>query len=925
MGPDTYQLAEEIVSRVLDLPEEERGPYLDRICAADVRLRRDVDTLLAADAAASGFLEQPVMAAPASLPATGEFLGRYRILEELGAGGMGVVFRGERADGQFEKVVAIKFLRTGALGDDGLRRFRSERQILANLEHPNIARLLDGGTTETGWPYIVMEEVQGEPIDACAKRRHLSVEARIDLFSKVCKAVQYAHRCLVVHRDLKPQNILVGDDQEPKLLDFGLASLLREDGDAPIAEGGPFGTWGYSSPEQIAGGLVTTTSDVYSLGVVLYQLLTDSLPFDHPLDTPSPPALARNDVAAPRPSVPPPPSQRVIEGERGSFLRRGGRLPRDLDAIVLRALAVEPEDRYPSVEAFDQDLRCFRQGLPVAARGTARRYMFGRFLRRHALLASVIGLLLVVLMVFSVTTAVHATRLGVERDRAFRALQQSEQVTALLAEVFQASDVEEMVLDQQGETPRTTARDLLDRGAARIRGDDSLNPYVRAELLHTLGVAYRNMGAKRQADDLLTEALRSRKAIEPPVPLAVASSLLALGRLRDQEGKVEESVVLVEQAVALMRSANGDATRLASALSGLGEVLRQRDELSRAEDLQREALSLRRQVFPESSYEVRESLNNLGLVRFDQGQIDDADRLMSLSVRQGTAGLPQGMGAAIWLSNLAVVRGARGRGAEAMDLLETSLGIRRKLLPAGHPSLIMALNNLAAELLRAGALRDARRLLEEAVETGSKSLGSGHPRLAMCRYNLAKIAVEHERYTEAEELLALGMEAFEQAFGPEHSAVLKGHHRLGVIAERQRRYALARQRFRLAAEGRRQVLGDTHPDTAESMWGLGRTLLRLDDPLAAIEPLTHAYQAHHAEDAAEIHSAITSDLVLALGLGGRLDEAERVLWESHDTLAEVESARATQRAAVGRLRNFYAAHPQRQPTDEQRRSLEVDE
>ncbi len=421
MKAERWQQVRSILDRAIALPQSERSPYLDQNCADDRELRDEVESLLRShEEAGSVFLKHPAASLQVALEAgratrIGSRIGVYEILDEIGHGGMGEVYRAGRADGQYEKAVAIKLVRGGYDTAGLLQRFRHERQILASLDHPNIARLLDGGTTDDGLPYLVMELIEGDRVDVYSDTHRLSITQRLQLFSQICSAVQYAHQRLVIHRDLKPSNVLVTVDGTPKLLDFGIAKLIDPESIVETTMLRPM-TPEYASPEQIRGEPITTASDVYSLGVVLYQLLTGRSPYAG--ETSSSHQLARavcdTDPAKPSTvvlkSLPATdgveqPTPEMLGGLReGSAAKLRRRLSGDLDNIVLKAMRKEPHQRYASVEQFAEDIRRHLEGLPVTAVKGSFAYRAHKFIRRNR-----VGIAASVLLVLTLLGGVAAT------------------------------------------------------------------------------------------------------------------------------------------------------------------------------------------------------------------------------------------------------------------------------------------------------------------------------------------------------------------------------------------------------------------------------------------------------------------------------------------------------------------------------------
>ncbi|MBZ5571559.1 MAG: serine/threonine protein kinase [Acidobacteriia bacterium] len=492
MKAERWQHVKEVLEKAVDLEPDERSSYLDGACAADPELRQEVESLLVFhERAGDHFLQTPAAdllncSAEDSVPVArvGRRVGVYQIVEEIGRGGMGEVYRATRVDGQYEKEVAVKLVRVGLDTSFVLERFRHERQILASLDHPNIARLLHGGTTEDGIPYLVMELIAGKPIDQYCDEHYLSITQRLHLFRQACSAVQYAHQRLVIHRDIKPSNILVTETGEPKLLDFGIAKILDPSADRETTVLRPM-TPEYASPEQVRGQPITTASDVYSLGVVLYQLLTGRSPYSG--DTSTAHQLARavceDEPAKPSAVIFTPNRRdngtesskellgRIHEGSPAKLRRR---LAGDLDNIALKALRKEPQRRYASVEQLAEDLRRHLVGLPVIARSDSWTYRAAKFTRRHKVGMLATAMVVLALLTGMVLTLREARIAQVQRQRAERRFNDVRRLANSL--MFEVHD---SIKDLPGSTPArkllvSRALEYLDGLTQEAKGDESL-------------------------------------------------------------------------------------------------------------------------------------------------------------------------------------------------------------------------------------------------------------------------------------------------------------------------------------------------------------------------------------------------------------------------------------------------------------------
>jgi serine/threonine-protein kinase len=673
MTPERWRQLEEVFHAVAECAPGERPALLDRACAGDPQLRREVESLLAQEG--HPFIATLISEATESLAATqrhdliGERIGAYRVISLIGEGGMGTVFRAVRDDDQYLKQVAIKLVKPGMDTAFVLNRFRYERQILANLEHPYIARLLEGGTTEDGLPYFVMEYVEGRPITRYSAEAKLSLPQRLTLFRAVCEAVAYAHQNLVIHRDLKPSNILVTPEGVPKLLDFGIAKLLAPELLSETTErtltAMRLMTPDYASPEQVRGEPVTTATDVYSLGVVLYELLTGRRPYQFE-------NFSASEI------------ERVIcqtEPEKPSAVAHGAaaklrwQLAGDLDNIVLMALRKEPERRYRSVEQFSEDIRRHLAGLPVLAREDRLGYRISKFVQRHKVGVSFAVALLVLLVAFAITMAIQATRIARERDRANQKAATAEEVTRSLVGLFEIADPSEA----KGSV--ITTREILDKGAERIVRELHDQPEVQARLMDTIGRLYGNLGLYDKAATLLEQALEIRQRTLGQEHLEVAESLTNLGVVLKDKGDLEAAEPMLRRALAIRQKLLGEAhLAVALSLNDLGLVLRDKGKPDEAEQLHREALAMRRKLGGEEHPDVAQSLNNLALVLRDKGQGDEAEPLYrkALALRRKLFG-EEHPDVAISLNNLAGLLFGRGRYDEAEQLFRDALAVRRKI------------------------------------------------------------------------------------------------------------------------------------------------------------------------------------------------------------------------------------------------------
>ena len=712
--------------------------------------------------------------------------GPYRIVSELGQGGMGRVFLALRDDDQFQRRVAIKIAHA-AQAPDMLSRFRSERQILAALDHPNMARLLDGGTTEDGVPYLVLEYVEGEPIDRYCDAQQLPVQERLQLFRTVCGAVQYAHQNLVVHRDLKPANVLVTPDGTPKLLDFGIAKLLKPEllGQAPLLTSAlnRLMTPEYASPEQVRGEPVTTATDVYSLGVLLYELLTGCRPLR--LEGQSPTDLARivSEVE------PEPPSAAVLwpaeradgrtaeqrsrsRGTSPEKLRR--MLEGDLDNILLMALRKAPARRYASVEQLADDVRRHLEGLTVRARKDTIRYRTRTFIRRNRYWVGTAAAFFALVAGFGINRAQLARELAEQRDQARQEAATAQRVALVLQDLFRLADPYE-------NDGTVSGREILDRATERLGPPGQERPEVRAALLDTIGAVYVQRGLYSRAEPLLQQALDERRAAFGEDHLATARSLLHMGVLRREQSRPTEAETLLREALRVRERLLGVRhLGTAEAMQELAVALRDQKKSAEAESLLRRALALREADGGDDS-ELAMTLDRLSEVLDDKGELAEAEAAArrAVEISQRRPGKP--LDTARHLGRLGSVLRRRGELEAAEGLLREALATRIRLLGRDHRTVALNLGNLANVLRDRGELASAEPLYRESIGIYQRVAGEDHLGLAAARADLADLLVKKGRLDEAEEQFQRSLDA-RRRLGDENPLTLASRDGLARVA-----------------------------------------------------------------------------------------------------------------------------------------------
>ncbi len=782
MKTETRKRVLEILDATLAEPPGSRPTFLQEACGDDEELRREVESLLELEDEADDFLPDSVVPEPGESATfeDGMRIGPYRVLEKLGRGGMGTVYKAVRED-DFEKQVALKLLQRDLVSEANVRRFHNERQILAGLEHPAIARLLDGGTTADGRPYLVMEHVDGMAIDHYCDARRLTTNERLGLFLKVCSALAFAHQNLVVHRDLKPGNILITEAGAPKLLDFGIAKLLDPDAatrrDLTRGLEQPM-TPRYASPEQVRRLPITTASDVYALGALLYRLLTGRLPCglescrfgeipwriveQEPI---KPSAVIGRGEEVERAS-----GSLLLTPEAVSATRDGDPvklrryLAGDVDAIVLKALRKEPEHRYASVQQLAEDIRRHLEGRPVAARRGTLLYRGGKFLRRHRLgIAAVVALALGV-AAFLVR---ERQRLGDEKLRA-------EQVTAVLGDLLKIADPDR----------RETVVETLDQAREELKVLEA-DPALRSYLLTDLGHILRKLGHKEKAWELWHESLELARQHKPDDLSGLAGRINNLGVLYLDEQDYGNAEKFFREALELRTQLGDESGEIVFNMNNLATVLLYRGRYAEAEELYRHGLEIRSKLpGGDEDTRVSSSLRSLGAVRLARGDLAAAEPPLrqALEVRLREYGDDDTRVAPV-LDLLGHVRFARDDPREAEQLYKRAREIRRERLGDEHAHVFWGDRNMAVLLLAEGDLATARVLLERAHGGLRRALPEEPWRIAAADVALGTLLTAEGRYAEAEPCLREGYARL-QALRGEHSTYTRdARRRLGDLYE----------------------------------------------------------------------------------------------------------------------------------------------
>ncbi len=741
------EILKAIFEKALSLDEVEREKYFKNLSSKEKKYIEEVRSLIDSYQSTEDFLEiasnqQEIFSFDKNQPhpLIGKRIGQYTIEKEIGIGGMGIVFTAVRADKEFKQKVAIKILKQGLTTKYLIKRFENERQILANLQHPNIAKLFDGGKTIDGLPYLVMEYIEGTPITVYCSNNNLNIEEKLKLFTTVCSAVQYAHQNLIIHRDLKPGNILVTAEGRPKLLDFGVAKLLDE---SLVQENIKLTqtkmmhlTPEYASPEQINGNNITTASDVYSLGVILYQLLTGEQPYQ--VNSSSP--LAISKIISEEKIVRPSEILKIKKTKEGTLQKLNisekslSKLKGDLDNIVLKAMHKDVSQRYISVQELIDDINRYLKGLPVKARKDTLGYRFTKFVQRHKV-GVALFILFNIIILTSIAAVIYQGRIAArERDKAKTENQKYEKVNEFLTSILSSVDPSEIGRDVK-------VYDILEKAAEDVNTELKNQPEVEASIRSTLGNTYVNLGEYDKGKPFLEKAYEINLNLYGENSKETATSIHDLGLYYDWIGDYKKADSLYSESISIFRNVLKEPAKIyGDALNNLAIVKMHFSQYDIAEKLYLEAIEISKKVEGEKSRNIAVMMNNLAYNYSDAGKLDKAEEYYKKSLQVILEVLGENRPeAGTAYNNIAWLHMQKNELDSAEVYLNKSYQLKYKLKGKDHPDVGLALSNLGVLQFKKGNFIKAETYFLDAVKQYRKTYSVDHPLIAISNYWLGKV------------------------------------------------------------------------------------------------------------------------------------------------------------------------------------------
>jgi len=752
MDSKRWDEVQKLFEKALELDPDKRENFLKERCGDDNDLYEEVISLLKADtddhSIFSASVSDYISIDEKSL--SGKIFGNYRAVEQIGSGGMGSVYLAERADGQFEQKVALKIIKPGMNSKEIVSRFEAERQILARLQHPNIARLLDGGISDSGLPYFTMEYVEGKPITEYCDEKNLTIEQRLELFKKVCEAVLYAHQNLVIHRDIKPSNILVQEDGTVKLLDFGIAKVFEENKEQKFVTrtGMRVMTPEYASPEQVRGEPVSTATDIYSLGLILYQLLTGCPPYEVTstsaiemeriicLTEPQKPSTMITKIF----SSPSDRNQKfspdfISRKRKTTIPKLKKRISGDLDNICLMAIRKEPERRYNSIAQLMTDIQNHLTGLPISARKSTTSYRTKKFIQRHKVGVAVTSAALIII---AGVTIFYTIQLAEERDKAELEAEKSRKVSEFLAGLFEVSD------PSQSKGKDITARELLDNGARKIEVEMKDEPEVQAMMLDVIGRVYRTLGIYDKAESYMLEGLTIRQNILDENDPDLALSYFNLGEMCHYKNDYVKANEYYRKALEIREAAFGpDNLDVAHSVDLISRLERDKHNFHLADSLAKVAMEIRLKLTSDSDHVMVDSYHSLAMLADINGNSEEAEKYM-----RKEAGIlkREGKEYPAFLSNFAQTLSRNSKFIEADSVIKKALEVSREYYGAEHPYFANTLEQYALFKNDMGFSDTALVIMNSVIEIRKKVFGEQSKDYTLTLNNVGRMYYNLNQY-----------------------------------------------------------------------------------------------------------------------------------------------------------------------------------
>ncbi len=889
-----WERVKELFDAALERSAGERDEFLRQACGGDASLCAEVKSLLSAHAWPDDLSQPAIFALPTHDPQPDQTIGPYRLVRKIGEGGMGQVWLAEQME-PLRRQVALKLIR-GAVYDDALlRRFGDERQSLALMEHPAIAKVFDAGATPEGQPYFVMEYVPGEPITKYCDRKKLKLGERLELFIKACEGVQHAHQKAILHLDLKPANILVVEvdgQPMPRIIDFGLARAMGSGAQsaAPtrLAEN-VAGTPGYMSPEQAAGEDVDTRTDVYSLGVVLYELLSGQLPFDASLGLtaivreaqektsirPSARAAEQSDAA-----------QRAAANRQLKPKQLASALSGDLDLVVRKALDRDRARRYGTPSELAADIQHFLRHEPVAAHPANTGYRAGKYIRRHSVGVAMASVLALLVVGFAVVQTVQLRRITVERDRTARQRDRADRIADFMTGMFKVSDPSEARGNQ------VTAREILDKASTQIESGLSGDPETQASLMYVMGTVYENLGLYSRAESLLEKALDRQKRVLGPNHSDTVKTMTELGIVLTDESRYADAEKLYREALDIVRHTSGSRDpRAATLMVNLGFILGREGKYPEAEDLTRQALDIVQTSLGPQDPRALSVMRSFANLENDQGHYQEAEKLYRqiIALRRRVFA-PDDPGTLSVLNGLAGVLRKEGSYKEAEEPAREALEGSRRVLGPENPTTLLYMRNLAIVFFTEGRFTEAEALDRQALESRLRILGPNHWEIGQSMFDLSEVLYRQGRFAEAEKFARQSLAVERGALGTDSPLTIQAARDLAEDLEKEGRSSESAQLGRDTLETARRVLGPQHPLTATIMYHLALALAHFGNRDEAERLVRDAREIERRSTSAEYPSDAVGDYYLACiaAIQGRRGEALSLLRESVDLHLEPE-------------------------------------